>query len=417
MFFQNIASSKYFRILFYILLFLFIFSYNFTLPRDPDFGWHLRYGEETWEKKVILLKDTFSHSFFGQEVIDTEWLIETIYYLLFKHFSFFGVSFFSALFTSLAFFVPVFFLGGELVFKFLFSLWVLLALYGVFMVGARPQNLSAVFFSLLVVLLLKYEERKNLKYLIFLPGLFLIWANAHPAFPLGLIFFFIYLFLELILFIPPSSWLKKKSLSFFLVFILGVLATTIRPKASFSGGFSLDLIKGLALPVNIASESSLTGRVRLSIAEWLPPIFTSLSGALFFLSFVFSVAIFTLGKISRQRLRYLILILFFIYFSLLSRRNMPFFLFVFLPFMLLTSKEMIKFSPKSVPLSLLNFLSIGILLFWTPWRLVARTKDVIENGRNLTTYCQAVRYPCAAIEFIKKNRPEGNMFNHYDWGG
>ena len=28
-----------------------------------------------------------------------------------------------------------------------------------------------------------------------------------------------------------------------------------------------------------------------------------------------------------------------------------------------------------------------------------------------------MKYPCGAVEFIKKAKPDGNMFNHYNCGG
>ena len=80
----KICHTKLFFLILYIALFLYIFSLNFVTPIDPDLGWHLRYGEEVVKNHNILKVDTFSHTVVGQTVIDTEWLVEAVFYIIFS---------------------------------------------------------------------------------------------------------------------------------------------------------------------------------------------------------------------------------------------------------------------------------------------------------------------------------------------
>jgi len=412
------------RIIFFSLIFLFIFSYNFTLPRDPDFGWHMKYGEDVVLRHKIHLTDTFSYTYRGKSVVDTEWLSEGIFYFIYSKFSFLGLSLFSAFFTTLAFFIPIIVFRGNLTVKFLLTVWSVIGSSVVLLVGPRIQNISLVFFSFLTVFLFKYTQTGRRRYLWPIPPLFLIWANAHPGYSLGIFLLVIYLlivtaylFNDLI-----KSGIKynlkeiKKFALLSAIFLLSFCLSGVKPKSIGPSGSSLDVIKALVLPVNLASNVSLVGRVRVTIAEWLPPVLVDLPGTLFYLGILFSIAFFSYQFIDKRSLKYIIILLVFIYFSLLSRRNTPFFFLIFLPCMLIFLEK--KIIESRFPfLRLLNILTILLMLLWVPARLFKGALDILPSNNNVDVYCRTVKYPCEAINFIQKNKPAGNMFNSYDWGG
>ena len=101
----------------------------------------------------LLTKDAFSHSFSGTEPIATEWLVEVAYFLIYTKLSLLHLALISSLFTTLAFFLPLVFIRGDKILKFMIASWAVLGSANVLAVGARPQNLSLVFFSLLLLLL------------------------------------------------------------------------------------------------------------------------------------------------------------------------------------------------------------------------------------------------------------------------
>ena len=409
-------SEEKLKIIFYLFLFLFIFYFNYRLPLDPDFGWHLKYGEEVVLNKRVLTRDIFSHTFIGKEIIDTEWLIEALFYLIFSYWSFWGLSFFSAIITTFAFFLPSLVFNGSFFKKFLITLWALYGSSSVLNVGPRPQNLSLFFFSLLVIFIFKYQEKKEIKYFLFLPLIFLLWSNMHPAFIVGLGVFFGFLVSEFLL---ADRKEKNKTFILFLIFLFSFLTSSLHPYSSEGGGkvFSFELVRSLAFPLSFIDENNPLGRVRVTIGEWLPPTLVDFSGTLFFLGIAFSVGIFLTSPFSKKDFQNLFLNIGIIYFSTLSARNVPFFFIFFIPLLINKIDEEKLLSAKFKKIfPMLNFSSLMIMSFFIPKIFILHNK-IVTQGSSLEAYCEARRLPCKAIDFIKKERPDGNMFNHYNLGG
>lgn len=424
--FQN---QRLLSIFIYLSLFVFIFSLGFVLVTDPDFGWHLRYGEEVVVNKRILTIDTFSHALAGVNIIDTEWLTEALYYLIYSRLSFFGLALFSALFTSLAFFIHAIYSSGNLPVRFIYASWAVAGSASVLANGARPQTVSLMFFSFIYLLLLKFIKTQKSLFLYFIPLLFLAWTNAHPGYILGLFLVLIFLLVEVAYLIFP--FIKKKNqlnkkyfikqsiliLKLFILLSLSYFSTTLRPYSQNLKIFSLDLVKALALPVNIASGTSSASSVRSTISEWLPPIYIDLPGTLFILAIIVSMALLVNRRFVKTDVRNLILLSAFSYFSTLSRRNAPYFLIIFIPIASLYTRDLvqnIKF--KKI---LMNLFLCGVfIVFVASVMLISkRGRYILTSGSSNTAYCNALNYPCKAIDYLKMNKPRGNMFNHYNWGG
>lgn len=418
---------NHFSLFFYLSLFLFIFAFNYSLPRDPDLGWHLRYGEETVFNKQISRQEQFTHTLKNQFMVDVEWLAEVIIYLVFLNWSFLGLALFSAVFTSMAFFLPAVVIKGHPFIKFFIIAWGLIASSPVLEIGARTQNVSWVFFSLLLLILMSYL--RNLKWILLLSSLplFLLWANLHPSFLLGLLLFFLFLMIEII-FMLVERRVKRSNKSFdfrtkvspviiLLMFLaISFVVSGFRPKAIGSGGL-LQLVGSLALPVNIAASIPFSGSVRVTIAEWLPPVMVDIPGTLFLLGLVFSVGVYALKPFTKDRLMKLLLLFGFIYFSTLARRNTPFFFLLFIPLMVEEIDTLWQGAKHKLLAPYLNILVVLLMFLVAVLRIEGTTKNILRNGESVEKYCEAMDYPCKAIEFIKKEKPPGNMFNPYNWGG
>lgn len=429
LFLKTSPHSKIFIFLFYILLFGFIYAFCFAFIRDPDLGWHLRYGEEVVLNGKILKVDTFSHTFAGQDVIDTEWLVEAVFYLIFTHYSFIGLAIISALFTSLAYLIPVLTTSGSIFVKLLLVVWAVVGSSSVLEVGARAQNVSLVFFSLLFVLLLKFTKSYKKRYLLFIPVLLFIWAKAHPGFFIGLFLLFTFLFLELSFAIIELMLRRRRKKTFglrkrlipvvllFGIFIISLAVLNIGSKEETAGRFSLDLMKTFALPASVVSQVPLSGSVRQTISEWKPPILIDLPGILFLLGILYSIALFTTKSLIKADLKNLIILLGFIYFSTLSRRNVPFFFLVFIPLVIPYTQEIINKSKAKRLLPYLSFLALIVMIFASIQKISKEQKRILKDGASLSSYCEALKYPCKAIEFVKQKKLTGKMFNHYNWGG
>jgi len=411
----DISQAFDFPFLFYFLLFFFIFSVNLKLPLDPDLGWHLRYGESVVKNRLILSQDIFTHTVLGEDVKDVEWPIETIFYLIYNSWSFLGLAIFSAFLVSLAFFIPAVFFKSSYFIKFLAVVLALLGSYQVLASGARPQSASLIFFSLLVLFLFKYRRNHRIKFIVGLPILFLIWAKSHPSFILGLAFLFLFFGIEFVFYLINDRK-KIKFFPFVLIFLVFFLIADLIYQISVKFNL-LELFKGLALPVNLAARSEV-GMMRITISEWLPPSLVTLpAGVIFLLTVAFSVGIYTIKKMERKDFKDLIVLLFFIYFSTLSGRNLPFFFLVFMP-ILITNLEALSLKWKfRKTLPYLNLGAMMGLAFIIGIQLPLNYKRVLTQGASLENYCQVSFYPCKAIEFVRKQGLKGKMFNHYNYGG
>lgn len=413
------------KIIFYILIFLFIFSFNFSLPYDPDLGWHLRYGEEIIQNRTVPSNDKYSHTYTGEAVVNYEWITDAVFYSIYRKYSFFGLSLIIGLFTSLAFFIPILFIKSDYYLKFLFATWALLGSATVLKNGPRPQNISLVFFSILLIILLYYDKTKKSIILCFLPLLFLIWANAHPGNYMGLGLYLIFIFCDALLFIfrlikkQPAINAGKKIISLMLlsfVFVICLISTNIKPQTNRSGGFSLELVKATMLPARMAADTTSSGKVRLTISEWLPPMFVDISGTLFLLATLFSIALFTVRPFYKKDFKNLVLLLIFIYFSTLSRRNTPFFFLIFIPIVSVYVQDIISKTNIKKKSFWLNRIAL-IIIFLVILKLIPSKINIFEKGATTSAYCKELHYPCRALEFLRNKNIKGNIFNHYNWGG
>lgn len=414
-------AHLFLRMLFYLWLFGIFFSLSFALVYDPDFGWHIRYGKEIVEKNRILTVDTFTHTISGNPLVDNEWLSEAIFYLLFTNFSFFGLSFFVAGITALALFIPIAGISGRWEIKSLLAILSLIGSNSFLRVGPRPQNFTLLLFSLLYLCLLYYSESKKVRFIVFLPFLLLLWANMHPGYMLGIGVIVLFIVAELFRTILESRKRKNGSLRYIfplcLVLIFSVLFSMVRPYSEKVTGPSGSLLQAIFLPAKLASETSIIGTVRTSISEWLPPILVDIPGTLLLFGVIAVVGLFALKNFTSRDVVPLILISFFVYFATLSRRNTPFFFLGISPIVLLSFKKYINefIAWKGVKVGII------VLMVGVTWNAVTRLNENISLVRAVekkdTLYCQTLNYPCGAIEYIRRTKPSGNLYNFYTWGG
>lgn len=164
--------------LFTILLFIVIaFAACFT-PAQNDTWWHLRAGAETWRAGRVQLVDTFSHTAYGAYWPNQEWLGEVVLYGLYK---IGGLPVMTAFAAALA-----------------TASWVLIwrvtpgrdasriALCATaLMICTREWSLRPKIFTLFFVALTVFLVARRRH--IWLPLLFLLWANLHGGVMLGVV--------------------------------------------------------------------------------------------------------------------------------------------------------------------------------------------------------------------------------------
>src|SRR4030042_3683760 len=185
---------------------------------DPDFGWRIRAGEYYWNYGIPKT-DIFSYTMPNFPWVDHAWGTTLIFFLvieflgypvlvflmaflvlasiliLSKSISRFDFS--NSVYKKLVILVhlrlfPKFFLKLDLKSIFPFSFFPLILVTSILLVflGVRAQVISWFMFSVLVYWISDEKIFKKIKF--FLPVFFLVWANLHGSFALGIITLFLY---------------------------------------------------------------------------------------------------------------------------------------------------------------------------------------------------------------------------------
>ena len=384
--------------------------------------WHLSAGKQIFTSGDLRTPDIFSYTRAGVYWLDHSWLPDVGMYLLFTSGGFTALGYFVAVSAVLSLAILLFQMEGSALFK---AFLVILA--GTSASGnwsARPQVLTLVMMALTGLVLYRYKWRgKNGIWL--LPIIALVWANLHAG--------FLVLFMLVGLMIAGEvlnhllgmkgkhvlSWRAIRNLALWA--LASALAVNINPN-----GFLLWLAP---LRQNVGVSLALP-----LISEWASPDFHNPFFIPFLVMFFGTLVAMALSA-RRTDLTDLLTFAWFTGMALVSQRNMGIFAMASAPIL---SRELFavweanrnqlifdrirEFFEKRYPAKkperstfrgqhFLNLLIFGILALAGIGKLAYATYPALVN-----TYI-AQSYPAGVIAWIKENKPQGNLFNAYNWGG
>ena len=373
-----------------LLTILFVFYFAFfvfrsAIVQDPDFGWHLQFGRLVASTHTIPITDPYSYSMPSYHFVNHEWgmdiLVSSIYdqfgiWPLFVGFSLFGIA---TLFVVckgsdkrlLA--VPVFLAGGTL-FDF---------------VGVRPQNISLLFLAILSMIL--YQKNIWQRYRFLLPLLFLIWANLHGGFAIGLVILGIFIFGQML---EKRQFEKKDGL----VFFLSLFATLINPY-------------GYHLWIEVA-KSAGDPTLRLFIQEWYPAIY--FENTAFWIYATLSVFL-TIRYYRRFPFTILVLYGFLFICAMTAIRNIP--VFVILSFYPTMQGTRYLFEEAGKHIYGKDRFIAGYYAFFIVCLFFFLPQLAIFTARILVLHDGQGSYPTGAVSYLRQHPPIGQIFSNYDWGG
>jgi len=361
---------------------------------DPDLWGHIRFGSDIIEKGEIPRTDSYSYTAYGKPWINHEWAAEVIFACLFRHLGSRGI-------IALRL-VSLIILG--VVIRHLqrgvscglewqvIVAWLVIstASYGLCF---RPQLFSYLFFTLLLVLLI----RKPRGYRALTVVIFFIWANTHGGFLVGvgaLALYSVFTCADAL-----SKRLPREAARAILFFAAAMAATLINPY-------------GIGLWSFLCSSVS-TGRHYL--LEWAAIPAAGLS----FTDFkALGVVCILSAIISRKPWNGWLAILTLLcgLASLRHNRHMPFFAIAatfFLPEHLNGMVERLRnpfgeFTTRDPhPLALLY---VGV-------SLCTLAAIPAYRGRSAySVYVPADQYPVAAVRWMKEHRLRGNCAVFFNWG-
>jgi hypothetical protein len=385
-----------------------------------DLWWQMKTGELIWTERSIPRADRFSFMAAGRPWIIQEWASEVLFFLLFTRCSPAAL----VLFKMLTF-AAAMGLGMAAAWtrcrKPLVALLsaLLVAFSAQFFADMRPQMISYLCLAALLLLLERDRARPGSGARWLLPPLMLLWVNFHAAFMAG-----VTVLLATLAGDALEGWLSRG--------------------AHRSGGSAerndnqarwrrLLLPTGLALlaiclnpygpaiflyPFTLLRHNSMINFVQ----EWFSPDFHAgyLKGyelCLFLLP--------TLLLLSRRPKRPgdMLLLLFWAYQSLQSRRHVPVFLIILLPVLadhlagtLEQAVEWLRATGRRLAFRRARGLATTALALLVAGG-IAQAGATLPRGDLFEYSAGLFFFPRAACDFIERQGWSGRMYNEFDWGG
>ena len=393
-----------------IFLCLFLYLSLFIgkgLLNDGDTGYHIRAGEYILKTLSIPRQDIFSFHTPTLSWTAHEWLSEVIMAIVHRSFGLTGIVIFFSLIISLVYslFFKILKANDDIVLSIFFALLVLLSSQIHWL--ARPHIFSLILMIIWYYLLDEYQY-KTKNYLYVLPPIMLLWVNLHGGFLAGFILIGIYLFGNIVKFITSRDLEKgiyrRKAKLLGLTTIVCLLVCLINPI-----GYQI-----LLFPFKLVSNKFIMDHVD----EFLSPNFHDILFFKYFLLLMF--VIFAISAVKTNLIE-LLLILTFTNMSLYSGRYIPLFSIIAAPILLRQLKTILSRSDgrlakflnkRSENISEIDRSAKGYL-----WPVVALilVAFLVKSGKIDFKFNEKTK-PVAAVEFLKKEKITGNMFDNDEFG-
>jgi hypothetical protein len=400
---MNRFISK-FSILVNLILFSAIFIASIYMPDDPDFGWHLKYGEYFFKTGEVLRDNPLTQLMPDYKWNNSSWLTDLLTYQTFNNFGFIGISILGALVITLTFY----FIGKAAKLS-LFEKSIIfpIILYfenAVNMVSFRGQLISLLFTAVLFYLLSKYEQNKKIA-LLLIP-FFMLWGNFHGQYIMGYGIFGIWALVYLVKEIYLTYRVNITNLLVDNRFLLAALF--ISPLAI--------LINPFGIGVYLEALGHFDDPMQKSISEFLAPAdFSATWWQLIFCGIAMTIGVLLLGTGKKNLDKapfYVPSIVLYIFTFWIKRYAWTFYysaVFLFQPVVHF-------FEPDDKRQALYSSLVISVLFLLT----VVYLKPIsVLSSMNWDKYCSGtVNCSKNAAKFVVDNKLNNDkLLTTYDYGG
>lgn len=342
----------------------FVWSISFI---DPDFGWHLRSGQYFIENGIPKT-DIYTYTAQDFPWVNHEWLSDTLLARLAMLDSYWIIAaIYAALWTSTL----------AIVGRKIHAALIVLAAFALLpFLGVRALTWSVVGLALLMLLL----RQENTRWRLLIPPLFLLWANMHGSFLIGIIY---------------GGWwvLKERSWKLLLLGAISLLLTVCNPYG-----------------VEIYTEvfrTMLDTNLHNRVAEWAR--FAIPLGSVAYTLVWLGITV----QHGRDWKKYIRLDILLFLMSISSVRMVPLFILVSLPYLAEDIKSIgrnIKSSGTSVHIQR----KVKQIAIWT---VVIGAPALFIVSQLPRPGAPKSQYPNEAVTYLREHPCRGNIFNSYDYGG
>lgn len=410
---QNKGSSTYWFLpsisdVIFIIILAVILSGKGSLLGDADTGYHIRTGEYIIANLNVPDHDIFSFTRPPIEWTAHEWLSEVVFALIYKVYGLTGLVAAIAFLIASVYFLLLKFLRSSGISIIVAALIVALAA-GASTIHwlARPHIFSLLLTLIWYIILDTYQLKKK-NYLYLLPFLMVLWVNLHGGFIAGFILLVVYITGNVLktIFISQERHEASARVKTLLLFsALCLLSSLLNPQ-----GYKI-----LLFPFKLVTNRFIMDNVN----EWLSPNFhTDLryEYMLLLMILVFGISILKLNSIEA------ILVILFTHMSLFSARYIPLYAIILSPIIgkridhiitVLSERKLVKrfisvsdraaMTDSKTRWHLWFFFAVGVSVF-----LVVTGKVHYDFDKE--------KLPVDAVQFMKKEKLKGNMFNNDEFG-
>lgn len=413
----NISNSKSILLFSLMLLVVSVVVYYPTMGDDYDIWFHLRYGEHyvknlTWH--VDHSQFSWTPSLAGWKYVT--WLGSSILYIAYCIASAPGLyilqwCIFLGIVALYLYYLKS--VGEAFDINNVIGLFLLAIAVNLTAGYIKPELFSTLFFA--AALFIYFHGKTSSKNLFILyPVIFLIWVNAHGGFIIGLFFVSAAFCMEMLnFFFLKDAAMPKKILKYFGIGVaLSYLAILANP---YGITYHIELVKSLLSKEYMGEARQLYAYY--SMWDYLFPKqymfrFLSTAWVLVLMGVLFVlVNFYVYSKRRHFDLAILVLNALFFYIGMNTARASMFFPLIWLFSMvhIITTGDVAHIKRKFAPLALLTtvFLTVGIV-----YHALTYYEHRSWFGVNIDEWL-----PVKEVEFIKKNKLPGPVFNDYFIGG
>lgn len=381
-----------------------------SLLGDVDTGYHIRAGEYILNTLSIPRYDMFSYISPPIPWTAHEWLSEVIMIIIHRSFGLTGIVVFFAFLISLASYLLFRIINADNN-NIIIAIFVALLASSTSQVHwlARPHIFSLVLMIAWYYILDLYQYKgKNHLYL--LPAIMIVWANLHGGFMGGFMLMGIYLFGNFTGYLfhkDKEREVHRKKLKVLALTTAACIAVTvINPY-----GYHI-----LAFPFKLTSSKEIMD----SISEFMSPNFHENYVKLFEFFLLLLLAVLGVSKFKLNVIETLLISL-FTYMSLYSARYIPLFAIVVAPIFARQLQRIEEHSTgrfaafirkRASNIAAIDASTPGY--FWPAVSIIV-VMSAVAMGHIEYKFDEKIK-PMAAIEFLKKEKISGNMFNNDEFG-
>jgi hypothetical protein len=378
------------------------------LLNDAGTGFHIRTGQYVIANVTIPRYDLFSQVTPPLPWFAHEWLSGVIMALVHQIFGLTGIVLFFSFLISLTYFLLFKFVRSDGANIIVCSLVIFLAAASSTLHWLARPHIFTLILTLLWYCVLEAYQYRNKNYLFLLPLIMLLWVNLHGGFLIGFVFLAIYLCGNaggaLFLSAPEHELCRQKFWALTYTAFGCLLFSLVNPH-----GYD-----ALLFPFKLVSDQPLVDM----IMEHRSANFHESMPFKYLLFLTIAILALTRAKVNLIELS---LVLLFTYMALYSVRHIPLFAIIVTPILVRHTDLILQkadgklidwFRNRSQNLAFIDGQLQGYI-----WPILALLAVSILAGIQLIRFnFDRTRMPVAAVDFLKREKIKGNMFNPEQFG-